>query len=88
MGGFRAFLDATPLDPATTFVLGLDTLGAGTPILARAEGALRTHHYRPADLALVDAAARRMGEQPPQRWRKSQASRWASSRGVQSVKLE
>ena len=69
MGGFRAFLDATPLDPATTFVLGLDTLGAGTPILARAEGALRTHHYRPADLALVDAAARRMGEQPPQRWR-------------------
>jgi Zn-dependent M28 family amino/carboxypeptidase len=69
MGGFRAFLDAAAPEPATTFVLGLDTLGAGTPILARAEGALRTHRYREADLALVEAGAARAGEAVPQRWR-------------------
>ncbi len=69
MGGFRAFLEEHALAPASTFVLGLDTLGAGTPILARAEGALLTHRYRPEDLATVDAGARRAGEEPPQRWR-------------------
>lgn len=69
MGGFRAFLAQHPLDPTTTFVLGLDTLGAGTPIVAHAEGALRAHRYRPADLALVDAGARRAGRPAPQRWR-------------------
>lgn len=36
----RAFLDAHELDPDSTFVLGLDPLGAGTPIVAHAEGAL------------------------------------------------
>ena len=69
MGGFKSFLDTHALDPATTWVLGLDTLGAGTPIVARAEGALLTHRYRPEDLAVVDAGARRAGEPPPQRWR-------------------
>ncbi|MBA2350013.1 MAG: M28 family peptidase, partial [Solirubrobacterales bacterium] len=69
MGGFGAFLDTHDLDPEATFVLGLDTLGAGTPIVAHAEGALRTHRYRPADLALVDAGARRAGLSPPERWR-------------------
>ncbi len=53
MDGMRAFLAAHPLDPDTTLVLGLDTLGAGTPIVARAEGALRAEAYAERDLALV-----------------------------------
>ena len=71
MGGFHAFLraHAAQLDPATTFVLGLDTLGSGTPILARAEGAVLTHRYRVQDLARVDAGAALAGEPAPQRWR-------------------
>jgi acetylornithine deacetylase/succinyl-diaminopimelate desuccinylase-like protein len=69
MGGMRAFLRRHPLDPRTTFVLGLDTVGSGTPIVARAEGALFPHRYRDEDLDLVDRGARHAGEQPPQRWR-------------------
>jgi hypothetical protein len=53
MDGMRAFLAAHAFDPATTVVLGLDTLGAGTPLVARAEGAILPHAYRPEDLALV-----------------------------------
>ncbi|HEV3001750.1 MAG TPA: M28 family peptidase [Solirubrobacteraceae bacterium] len=66
MGGMRAFLRDHALDPATTFVLGLDTVGSGTPILAAAEGALLPHRYREQDLALVERAA---AADPPQRWR-------------------
>ncbi len=69
MGGMRAFLADHPLDPARTFVLGLDTVGSGTPIVARAEGALLPHAYRDADLAAVDRGARHAGVAPPQRWR-------------------
>lgn len=71
MGGFHAALTALApgLDPARTLVLGLDTLGAGTPIVAAAEGALQTHRYRDADLALADDGAALAGEPPPQRWR-------------------
>ncbi len=71
MGGFHALVRAREgqLDPASTFVLGLDTLGCGTPIVAAAEGALATHRYATADLDLVDAGARRAGPSPPQRWR-------------------
>lgn len=71
MGGMAAFLAAhgAGLDPARTFVLGLDTLGAGEPILARGEGALLTHRYRDEDNALVDAGAARMGLPAPPRWR-------------------
>jgi hypothetical protein len=61
MGGMRAFLDTHRLDPSTTFVLGLDTVGSGTPILAEAEGALLRHRYAEEDLARV------AGELP--RWR-------------------
>jgi hypothetical protein len=48
MGGFAAWLRGRgrELDPPATLVLGLDTLGSGTPIVAEAEGALRTHRYR------------------------------------------
>ena len=69
MGGFHAFLRAHPLDPARSLVIGLDTLGCGTPILAWGEGAIRTHRYRDADLALADAGAALAGEPAPQRWR-------------------
>ena len=71
MGGFHAFLEAHAgaLVPGNTFVLGLDTLGCGTPILASAEGAVATHRYRQADLALVDEGAALGGEPSPQRWR-------------------
>lgn len=71
MGGFHAFLTARrhELEPATTFVLGLDTLGCGTPILAAAEGTMRTYAYAEADLALVEAGALRAGEPLPARWR-------------------
>ena len=71
MGGFSAWLErrAPGLDPATTFVLGLDTLGSGTPIVAGAEGAMATYRY-PADaLELVDEGARLAGEPEPSRWR-------------------
>jgi Zn-dependent M28 family amino/carboxypeptidase len=69
MGGMRAFLAAHVLDPARTFVLGLDTVGSGTPIVARAEGALLAHAYRDADLDVVDRGARHAGVAEPQRWR-------------------
>lgn len=71
MGGFHAFLEerAGELDPARTLVVGLDTLGCGTPIVAWGEGAVRTHRYRAADLALADAGAALAGDPPPQRWR-------------------
>ncbi len=71
MGGFHAFLEARAgtLDPARTLVVGLDTLGCGTPIVAWGEGAIRTHRYRDADLALADAGAALAGEPAPQRWR-------------------
>jgi len=62
----RAFLAAHALDARSTFVLGLDTVGSGTPILAEAEGALLPHRYRDEDLALVERAA---GGDAPERWR-------------------
>lgn len=71
MGGMAAFLErhGAGLDPATTFVLGLDTLGAGEPIVARAEGALLPHRYRHEDNDVVDAGARALGVTAPERWR-------------------
>ena len=69
MGGMRAFLAAHRLDPATTFVLGLDTIGSGEPVLARAEGAVLSHRYREQDLRLVETGARRAGLEAPDRWR-------------------
>jgi hypothetical protein len=71
MGGMAAFLRAhgAELDPTTTLVLGLDTLGAGEPIACAAEGTILTHRYRDEDLALADEGARRVGLDPPQRWR-------------------
>lgn len=59
MQGMRAFLAAHELDPATTLVLCLDTLGCGTPIVLTAEHTLLRHRYAEADLALVPAEVER-----------------------------
>ena len=70
MGGMSAWLAARPdLTPRTTLVLSLDTVGSGTPIVAAAEGAVRTHRYRERDLALSDEGAALAGLPAPQRWR-------------------
>jgi hypothetical protein len=71
MEGMGAFLAAhgEELDPAGTLVLGLDTLGAGTPIVLSGEGPIREHRYAEQDLALADRGARRAGMDPPPRWR-------------------
>ena len=50
-------------------MLSLDTVGSGTPIVAAAEGAVRTHRYRERDLALADEGAALAGLAAPQRWR-------------------
>ena len=69
MGGMAAYLRDHAPDPARTFVLGLDTLGAGTPIQLRAEGVIRAHAYGERDLDRVDAAAAAAGLPAPPRWR-------------------
>ena len=63
MGGMAEWLrtEGAQLDPATTLVLGLDTLGAGDPIVARAEGSIRPWRYRERDLALAERGAARAG---------------------------
>lgn len=91
MGGFHAFLEnrSGNLDPTTTLVLGLDTLGCGTPIVAAAEGALMTHRYGEDELALADEGARLAGQPVPQRWR---IGGWtdpllALTRGIPAISL-
>ena len=73
MGGMAAWLraESARLDPRRALVLGLDTLGAGDPVVAVAEGPPRPVRYRDADLAWADAGARRAGLEPPQRRRVS-----------------
>ena len=58
LDGMRAFLAAHPLGP-DDFVLGLDTIGSGTPIVLTSEATLLPHRYRPQDVARVPAAAQR-----------------------------
>ena len=71
MGGMAAWLSAEgrSLDPDTTLVIGLDTLGAGEPVVASGEGGLRTERYRAADLAWADSGAERAGLPTPRRFR-------------------
>jgi hypothetical protein len=70
MGGMAAFLDRHGAElSADTFVLGLDTLGAGTPIVCTGEGAMREQRYAERDVALVEHGAAIAGEPAPQRWR-------------------
>jgi len=71
MGGMRAFLDAHqgPLAGAPALVLGLDTLGAGTPIVCSGEGAMREQRYPERELGLVAEGAALAGLPAPPRWR-------------------
>ncbi len=71
MGGMAAWMgsEGAQLDPATTLVLGLDTLGAGEPMVASAEGPLWRVDYRSEDLDLADAGAARADMPPPRRFR-------------------
>ncbi len=69
MGGMAAFLRDHPLEPETSFVLGLDTVGSGRPVVATAEATLLAHAYREQDVAFVETAARAAGLDAPERWR-------------------
>jgi len=71
MGGMAAWMEAEGrhLDPASTLVLGLDTLGAGEPMVATAEGPLWRVAYRDEDLDLANAGASRAGVARPRRFR-------------------
>lgn len=71
MGGMAAWMreHGRRLDPATTLVLGLDTLGGGEPMVASAEGPLWRVRYRPEDLELADQGARAAGQPLPRRFR-------------------
>lgn len=71
MGGMAAWLrtNRESLDPARTLVLGLDTLGAGMPIVCSGEGTILEHRYGEAELDLADEGARGAGVAEPQRWR-------------------
>jgi hypothetical protein len=71
MGGMAAWMrspQARALDPSTTLVLGLDTLGAGEPVVLSAEGPPRRQRYREADLAWADRGAALAGMAPPRRF--------------------
>ena len=69
MGGMGEWVrsEGGRLDPASTLVLGLDTLGAGEPIVARAEGSIRPWRYRAEDLDWADRGADRAGVPRPRR---------------------
>jgi acetylornithine deacetylase/succinyl-diaminopimelate desuccinylase-like protein len=69
MGGMAEWLrsEGARLEPASTLVLGLDTLGAGEPIVARAEGSIVPWRYREADLDWADRGAARAGVPAPRR---------------------
>lgn len=71
MGGMAEWMRTAgrDLDPATTLVLGLDTLGAGEPIVLRAEGPLWRVRYRDAELDLSDRGAGIAGAPAPRRFR-------------------
>jgi hypothetical protein len=71
MGGTAAWLreEGAKLDPATTLVLGLDTLGAGDPVVTAQEGGLVPIRFRDQDLSWADAGATAAGLPAPERAR-------------------
>ncbi|MEZ5078692.1 MAG: M28 family peptidase [Solirubrobacterales bacterium] len=71
MGGMAAWMreEGAALDPSRTLVLGLDTLGAGDPVVAASEGPLLPQRFREADLAWADAGAAAAGLPAPERVR-------------------
>jgi hypothetical protein len=62
MGGMASWIATQTLDPASTLVIGLDTLGSGEPVVLEAEGGLWPVPYREEDVALGESAGLR-------RWR-------------------
>jgi hypothetical protein len=70
MGGMSAWLrSAAPgLDPETTLVLGLDTIGSGEPIVLEAEGGVWRVRYRAKDVSRAERAAGTAGVRL-RRWR-------------------
>lgn len=70
MGGMAAWLrrHGAALDPGTTLVVGLDTIGSGEPVALEAEGGLWPVRYRDEDVRLAERAAQRIGV-PLRRWR-------------------
>ena len=64
MGGMAAWMAAAAgaLDPGRTFVLGLDTIGSGEPVVLESEGGLWPVRYREQDVARAERAGLR-------RWR-------------------
>lgn len=70
MGGMSAWLRGAGarLDPGTTLVLGLDTIGSGEPIVLEAEGGLWRVHYREHEVSRAQRAAGRAGVRL-RRWR-------------------
>jgi hypothetical protein len=68
MAAWLRSAEAEGLDRSRTLVLGLDTLGAGEPVVLKAEGPPLRQRYREADLALADRAAVRAGLPKPRRF--------------------
>jgi Zn-dependent M28 family amino/carboxypeptidase len=68
MGGMSAWVAAhrAELDPATTLVLSLDTLGSGRPAIVTKESPLLAV-YRDEDLDWADRGAERAAVAPPAR---------------------
>jgi hypothetical protein len=70
MGGMSAWLNAhaQELDPATSLVLGLDTVGSGEPVVLTAEGGLWPVRYGAQDVAFAERVAAASGVEL-RRWR-------------------
>jgi Peptidase family M28 len=68
MGGMAPWLRGQSLDPASTLVLGLDTLGAGEPAVLAAEGPPLRRRYRAEDLEWADRGAVAAGLPAPRRF--------------------
>ena len=71
MGGMAAWMreHGRRLDPATTLVLGLDTLGGGRADGGQRRGAVVGVRYRPEDWCWPTAAPRAAGLSAPRRFR-------------------
>ena len=71
MGGMAAWMRSPRRVGSTRparLVLGLDTLGAGEPVVLAAEGPPRRQRYRDEDLAWADRGAERAGLPKPRRF--------------------
>ena len=67
LGGMIAWLAGAELDPASTLVVNLDTLGSGTPVVVSRETPV-LGRYRDGDLDWADRGALRAGRPRPPRF--------------------